>query len=198
MTSFYNVTLHTAFNYFFCAIREHKVKEEERIILIKYIKKFYQFLTTTFLKERYKIENLKALTFNKKRFHFDNNYYETVAREKEIRIINKKKLLRSVHTELINHTLLLNAIRILNNKETSTNTIHFKINKKKTQISNAPNIVHNQDSEIVVFVISNFNHNIYTIHDMFITNMHHKALLYDKLNAHYTLTPGTYSTTILI
>lgn len=78
--------------------------------------------------------------------------------------------------------------------------VERKVDLIKTQTALAPNVVHRLDSDLASFVIVGLEGSVYTVHDMYITNLWVKAQLYDSINNYFNekLKTKSYSLTVVI
>lgn len=61
-----------------------------------------------------------------------------------------------------------------------------KLDLEKTRRAKAPNLAHYVDSDIVVHVLKNSDNDVYTIHDMYISNMSKKHKIYYLTNEYFS------------
>jgi len=70
---------------------------------------------------------------------------------------------------------------------TAKGLIVRRVDLEKTRRAKAPNLAHYVDSDIVVHVLKNSSEDVYTIHDMYISNMSKKHRLYLLTNEYFSI-----------
>ena len=199
MTSFYNATLYRITKNIHSSLPD-SITNQDKLIINKFIKYLYIFLTNESLLKKFKMTSLSEI--NPLNSDFDPNYYNNESWRHRIKVnidgsvrtmtfpFKMNKFLISAGIQDTDSIYRLNPI-----KEGGSH-----INIKKTATAMAPNTVHNIDSQIVSEILRKSKVPIYTIHDMFIVSIYSKHIVFDEINRFYSsrLKNKEYSLTILI